>query len=251
MEHYSKAYFQNKRSLRQVLELGGDFYKEILKQAKQQGLGRLEDFDFAYEGFEHAPEDPTEKLPNITHIWNLPFSKKGFIYGSSMGHSHPPADFDVQEIYDFFGYGGMLVLQDKNTKLYVCKQGSRILVPPSCMMTILNFSQNNLFTLDMANPQQNQSSKDVVKKKGPMMALYNLGNNDVRIKFNTRYKIFRNNPDIDLTISSSEESLYEQLLNRKNDFEKLNVEVIDVKEKGLLLFLTEGRQSSHRLLRML
>ncbi len=181
------------------------------------------------------------------------------MYGSSLGHVHPKADFKVQEIYEFSNFGGMLVSFEDYAKLFVCKLKEKVVVPPDCMMTILNFSIGRLETLDMANPLQNESSKDILRKKGgPMIAIYNTGldrgekslsrmcdsflsyrfkkkvifpySGDVKIRLNKNYEVFgiEDDAEIDIKVGICDGDLVNEILKREEEFREYNIKV----EKG-------------------
>src|SRR3989338_62224 len=174
----SEEYTHKPRTIHEIHEHGHGFYKRIIKEHG----GIPDSFREAYIGWENcskdsSPEELSKKQPNVTYLWNIPFNGTGFLYGSTLGHKHPSLDFLVQEIYEFFGFGGMLISRGKSTQLYICKKGDKLAVPTDCTMTILNLSREPLLTLDMANPRENPSSKDYLKEmNGPMLALCHLGN---------------------------------------------------------------------------
>ncbi len=254
-------YVSKIRGIGEIWECGGEFYKRVIEERG----GFQHNIKQAYQGKENSPKDLTKKLPNITQFWNLLFNSRGYMYGSSMGHVHPSADFFVQEVYEFLGPGGMLIASDDETKLYVCKSGDKVAVPPGCIMTLLNFSYENLFTLDMSNPMQNPSSKIRIKERGPMIAFYHIGDSNdfkaadfktfrahvpvsgnVKVEFNSNYRQFKIQEDerFHFRIGSKKESLYEELINRKKRFEKYNIEIIEASPN---LRLKDRNGKSHQL----
>ena len=250
------------RSIEEVHVNGGDFYKNIIDERH----GFLDCVKEAYEGFEHWP--PTDhrldaKIPNVTRLWNLPFNSGGFMYGSSMGHVHKKYDFDVQEIYEFLNFGAMLIASNKDRaiRMHVCEPGDKVAVPPDCMMTILNLSFDELVTLDMANPYENESTKEVLieERRGPMLALYHTSRdtlnsystshfcssflshrfNDrvvlpldgiVRMKLNKKYSGIYNVPDadvgLDFIIGSDNGDLADEILKHKDGFASCGIDVV-------------------------
>jgi len=220
-----------KREIKEISDLGGIFYKDIIE--KKGGFKNFLIKKGAYIGYEHSPQDLTTKLPNITHIWNLEL-ENGFLYGSTLGHEHPPSDFSVQEIYEFQNFGAMFIHDKSLNKnlLYVCKENDKIAVPQNCIMTILNLSEKDLLTLDMANPEQNPSSKEVLKKnKGPMIAIYNDSNSNVEFKLNHRYKSFDIKEDLTLDFKiSGDKDLYEKILEESSRLRNYNIEVIEASQ---------------------
>lgn len=240
----------NVRGIEEIHKYGGDFYRRIVEINK----GFADFVEDAYEGFEHKPGNLEDKLPNRTVIWNLPFANGGFMYGSSLGHVHPKAGFKIQEIYEFQGYGGMLVSFKEHAKLYVCKPQDKVVVPPDCMMTILNFSVGSLETLDMANPLQNESSKKILgEKNGPQIALYTSGadkddwfcqcntflshkfnrrvvfshNEKVKIRLNKNYEVFGidHDEEINIKVANYNGGLDNGILECKDEFKKYNIDV--------------------------
>ncbi len=242
----------NIRKIEEVYKHGGEFYRKIIEERG----GFDDNVKEAYEGFEHAPENLNVKRPNITRIWNLPLKNGGFVYGSSMGHIHDNYNFDVQEIYEFANYGGMVISDDRDIRFYVCRPKDKVIVPPNCMMTIFNLSYQVLETMDMANPLTNGSSKEIlIEKKGPMIAFYHTGeggseyysdsylsrrfgnavkfskNGNAEIKLNKNYEQFGIGEDlaIDFRIDSSESSLVENILKNKDELRKYNIDVLEGK----------------------
>jgi len=240
----------NVRGIEEIYRNGGEFYKKII----DEGGGLCESVREAYEGFEHSPGDLIAKRPNVTQIWNLPLKNGGFLYGSSLGHVHKEYDFDVQEIYEFANYGGMLISDKDSVKFYVCNPRDKVVVKPDCMMTIFNLSYRILETRDMANPLTNGSSKEIlIDKNGPMMAVYHNGGDEcyddsylsgrfddkicfskagnVEMRLNKNYEQFRIKEDsvIDFMIEDYEGSLVENILENSGQLERYNIEVLEGK----------------------
>ena len=265
----SKDFRRNIRSIGEVHKYGGGFYERIINEKKRF----LECVIDAYEGSEHYGKNGC-KIPNMTRIWNLPFNSGGFLYGSSLGHVHPKRDFHTQEIYEFFGHGGMMIASGKEAKLYICEEGDKVAVPSDCMMTILNFSANELLTLDLANPAENESSKDILLKdrRGPMIALYHTGMQNemeycslfscssflshkfmrmirlptkgiVKMRLNKEYDIFKDvgNEEIELKVGDDESDLLNEIFIRRNELRKYNISVIEA-EAGVECI---GRDERH------
>lgn len=247
------------RGVEEIYQYGGNFYKEIIEGEK----GFLKCVDEAYEGFEHSGNNGF-KVPNMTRIWNLPFNAGGFLYGSSLGHLHTEKGINVQEIYEFFGYGGMLISSEKETKLYLCGAGDKVGVPPDCSMTILNLSFKELLTLDMANPGENKSSKDILLEnaRGPMLGLYHTGMQNgneycssficssflshrfkegiklpdsgiVKMRINSKYRNFgiSRDEEMELKIGSDESDLVSDIFRKRREFENYGIRVIEPDEE--------------------
>lgn len=213
---------QKMRKIDEIQKYGGKFYKEI---ADAQG-GWKAGFSDAYAGFEDQ-RIGREKLPNVTRLWNLPFQQGGFMYGSTLGHTHPPYPFAVQEIYEFWGHGGMLISLKDEMQLWLCRPFDKVLVPPDCMMMILNFSES-LTTLDMANPLENKSNKKILEEKqGPLLAFYRDHDKSVRLEFN---RLYGNSAGGDTTLMyfqprEGEDALYQEIAESSRELEEYHINV--------------------------
>ncbi len=213
---------QKVRKIDEIQKYGGNFYKEI---ADAQG-GWKAGFSEVYAGFEDQRVS-RGKLPNVTRLWNLPFQQGGFMYGSTLGHTHPPYPFVVQEIYEFLGYGGMLISLKDEMQLWLCRPADKVLVPPDCMMTILNFS-DHLTTLDMANPLENKSDKKILEEKqGPLLAFYQDPDKSVRLEFN---HLYGNSAGEDATLMyfqprGGEDALYQKIVESSKELEECHINV--------------------------
>src|SRR5262249_55633499 len=151
-----------------------------------------------YSGAEHGsvePKDqPKPKLPNITVVPNvstshartvalsldrreardepsfgdfrMPTGQEVTLFGCTMGHWHEELSCPdrVQEIYEFQGYGALVIDQPDSDEieLWVARDGDKVIVPQQCHMTLYNLddSEHPLVTLDFANPRRNNSNKD-------------------------------------------------------------------------------------------
>jgi len=206
------GYKVNPRNKRELMELAGKYWQELFNGGRLAGDLN----DVAYVGAEHKPKPKqlASKFPNITYFENLPYNLGGMIYASSLGHTHPPNDFGVQEIYEFLDYGGMLICSEKENKMILCSPGEKLVVPSDCDMTIFNLSKEPLTTLDMAHPYRNPSSKQKLKEKGPMMVFYqNESNGKVRVRLNHDYECFRLYKDFDEEIKINSPWIKEGLFN--------------------------------------
>jgi len=122
-----------------------------------------------YSGAEHIL---VPKLSNITVLPNL-LTQTGFlILGSTFGHQHTQKEKGdnriFQEIYEFLGYGAMLLRNANGTFLYVLKPQEKVLVGTGDNMTIINLSTTPLVTLDYANPKMNSAHKALEKRLGSL-----------------------------------------------------------------------------------
>jgi hypothetical protein len=122
--------------------------------------------EVAYFGAEH---NTNPKLPNITV---LPVYSP---LASTFGHPHTQAQKGdkrrIQEIYEFLGYGAMLIRNQEETVLHILKPKEKIIVKPNDNMTIFNLQPEPLVTLDYANPNMNSANKDLEKRIGPLMMI--------------------------------------------------------------------------------
>ena len=130
------------------------------------------DNEVIYSGAEHSG---TPKLPNLTILPHLE-ARDRFILGSTFGHTHIEDDErEFQEIYEFCGYGGMLIyapLQpDLGVTLHVLKPGEKVTVSPRENMTLFNLDHKDLVALDYANPLKNLAHKDLENRLGTLLTI--------------------------------------------------------------------------------
>jgi hypothetical protein len=140
------------------------------------------DSDTVYTGAEHTPQDLSKKLPNLTLLPNLYFWEpdkvnKGFLFGTTFGHHHDMQGLkQMQELYEFHGYGAMVLDHDNESTIdfIVAKAGDKVSVPNRCHMTLYNLDETPLITADYANPLpksplHNAANKDLQKQLGPIL----------------------------------------------------------------------------------
>ena len=154
-----------------------------------------------YSGAEHGSKDhtPNCKLPNITVVPNvltshartvslqfddqgrdfrLPTGQEVTLFGCTMGHWHENTDspHGVQEIYEFQGYGALVIDDPRSDEVefWVARDGDKVVVPQQCHMTLYNLDDTDhpLITLDFANPQNNFANKKLVEHVGPILMIY-------------------------------------------------------------------------------
>ncbi len=128
------------------------------------------DNEVIYSGAEHSG-DP--KLPNLTILPHLETRDK-FIAGSTFGHTHIENDErEFQEIYEFCGYGGMLIYEplQPDFTLHVLKPGEKVTVSTRENMTLFNLDNKELVTLDYANPLKNRAHKDLENRLGTLLTI--------------------------------------------------------------------------------
>lgn len=194
-------------------------------------------FDFKYDtnkiiysGAEHTGKP---KLPNITVLPNLQTDKGITILGSTMGHQHTQAENgderQFQEIYEFHGYGGMLLGNKNYTNLHLLSPGKKVSVGTNDNMTIFNFGTYPLITLDYANPNKNEAQKDLEKKLGSFITI---AHQDVfpniTFYFSDNYtpKDIEPKHPIQITHANLGQSLLKKIHAHKKHFENQNIEII-------------------------
>jgi predicted dehydrogenase len=138
-----------------------------------------------YSGAEHKG-DP--KLPNITVLPNLQTKGNAILLGSTMGHYQDNRRTPIEEVYEFQGYGAMVIDRDgeETIELWIAQDGDKVLIPRGCSMTIYNLDLAPLVTLDYANPGFNKSFKDLIAEIGPIFCIWYDGKK-VLFKLNARY----------------------------------------------------------------
>jgi hypothetical protein len=131
--------------------------------------------DVAYAGAEYTypvPGDVTQaKLANITVLPNWATRDgRSTVLGCTMGHEHSALEPRVQEVYEFQGFG-LLVIDDQcgAPEIHVARAGDKIAVPTCCHMTLYNLGNNPLITLDFADPRRNDANKELVRRFGPIL----------------------------------------------------------------------------------
>lgn len=145
-------------------------------------VNTMRDFDTpfktkgAYSGAEYP--DKATKKPNITLLPNLGVGNF-VVMGCTMGHEQRTSMLPIQEIYEFRGYGAMLLRGNGKAKLFYAKPGDKVLVPGKSgpagtenNMTAFNLDQTPLPTLDLSNPDHNLSKKYLQRLIGPPMCVY-------------------------------------------------------------------------------
>lgn len=238
----AQGYKIKHRGLDEIKRHGANSYLRIVNE-----MGGFDEENIklpAYEGAEHKPEDLSTKLPNLTLLKNLRLGwgdGEYFMFGQTMGHSHPANGPATQEIYEFFGYGAMLIASRDDsekswTKLYVAKPGDKVVVPGNCMMTLFSLNlfyrhDSFLLTADMANPDENESDKEVQKEKGTMMVMFTPdGSYGPEVVLNSSYKHFGIDEDVSLHIRANPargEKIVKSLVDKKDIFSGYNIELIE------------------------
>jgi hypothetical protein len=170
-------------------------------------VGNIKDRDFDtniqnlyskdYENENILKRDPPysgadfSKLPNVTVLPNLKSIGGRIILGSTMGHYQETLDGSCQEIleiYEFHGYGAMLIDKEKSPfmELHILKPEDKVFTLNKCNMTIFNFDLYPLITSDYANPKIHQGDKNLQREIGSAIIMIYDGIN-LDIKLNPEY----------------------------------------------------------------
>jgi oxalate decarboxylase/phosphoglucose isomerase-like protein (cupin superfamily) len=218
-----KGYKINDRKLSSLRPLFSDDYKQM-EIALSEG-------DIVYSGAEHKGKP---KLPNITYFPVIA-EVRGILMNSSMGHQHTQSQKDdprlFQEIYEFLGYGAMLIRNVSGTTLYILKPNEKVIVGTSDNMTIINTGQYPLVTVDYANPDMNSSNKDLEQQIGPLI----LGRSSVKgilFKLNPEYikrgllKGSEDNTFVRIRDCRLGQELYERLYECRKQFESSGINLV-------------------------
>jgi len=152
--------------------------------------------------FAHHKVKPEEsqKLPNITVVPNIEttnyegLTSRRTVFGCTMGHYHPPSQlgYQIQEVYEFQGYGLMVLDRGLGQiEVWVAQDGDKVSVPSNCHMTLYNLGDDYhpLITLNLAHASH-KPTKETVKKYGPILLVYF---DDVEVVF-VLNRLYINNP---------------------------------------------------------
>lgn len=126
------------------------------------------------------------KLPNLTFLPNLDATYRDrdvLLLGDTKGHHQDmPGEKRIQEIYEYQGYGAMVIAHDEGgVDLVAAQPGDKIAIPNHCSMTLYNMDTDPLCTLDFMNPRMNPANKNVQRRLGPILCVYHAGNEVVFI----------------------------------------------------------------------
>lgn len=182
-----------------------------------------------YSGAEHTGNP---KLPNITFLPNIIHYPHGSMIGSTFGHQHTQYEKEdlrlFQEIYEFATYGGILLRKKESTKLILARPGEKVIVGTDENMTLFNFGNKPLITLDYANPQMNSATKDLEKEIGSAMAIWKT-DYELTFRINPTYRereIFNGERNsIPIRTTQREEALYAEIKNKKSLFSEAGIEI--------------------------
>jgi hypothetical protein len=148
--------------------------KPLFSEDYKQSISNCIDDSWVYSGTEHK-QNP--KLPNVTVLPHI-YSGRNIVLGTTFGHTHIAEEAEsrmFQEIYEFKGFGGMLTYNatshPSEAILHVLKPGEKVGVTPQENMTLFNFDQEPLLTLDYADASRNQAHKNTEKKLGSLLMI--------------------------------------------------------------------------------
>lgn len=217
------GYKLRKRSIEEI--------QELMKIYKPGNIPENKPKKTAYFGFEHSK---SPKLPNITVLPNLRTKGLELMLGTTFGHTHTQkANNDTrlaQEIYEFLGYGAVLLRSNSQAYFYLLKPTEKVLVKTNDNMTLFNLSNEPLVTLDYANPSMNDSNKELEKKlKAFLQIYYNPISSTASFRFNPTYSPNRevNNLPIEVKLSNVGlgKELYERIKKESRAFERLGLNI--------------------------
>ena len=190
-----------------------------------------EQTDIIYAGAEHSG---SPKLLNLTCLPNLITTQGGVVLGSSYGHQHIREfgdDREFQEIYEFKGYGGMLLRGANDARFYLLSPNDKVVTRQDEAMTIFNLGTDPLRTVDYANPLLNKAHKNLEEDMGSIM----IGKFDSSVGllsfvFNQGYAGEGSFPDCFGRVIEMNTDLGEDLLrniyNNREHFRESGIEVI-------------------------
>ncbi len=175
------------------------------------------------------------KLPNITYLPNLITSNGKIMLATTLGHQHTQQEKGdtrpFQELYEFFGYGAMLLRNQQRTRLHILQPKDKITTGTSDNMTFFNLSESPLITHDMANPSMNSAHKNLENEIGTMM-LFTFYNGDLTVQINPQYYLRRllgdAVPRSPIIIGGCKlgQSLYERFADYKDAFADSGIELV-------------------------
>ncbi len=212
--------------------------KSTLSRFEGVGTNKLalpyRDDDIVYSGAEHKG---TPKLPNITLLPNLKTIDNETLLGTTTGHQHTQKlegdERQFQEIYEFFGYGAILLRNNRRTNLHILRKGEKVLVKTDDNMTLFNLDDTALQTLDYANPFMNSANKELEAAIGPpLLIIYDLIKRNITFTFNKKYyekNIFFGNIGaiaIEIPFTSLGEGLYQRIPQYQEHFKSAGIELV-------------------------
>gem|GEM_PF-4779947 len=208
----ARGYKFNPRFVDELHNIGGVFVDNIA--ARAGGLNEMYDGGVVlYEGAVHQPKDLSQKLPNMLILGPVHLNNGTMLYGSTFGHEHTRKGGETyQEIYEFTdGYSALLTTSRDGVRiswanLTVGAPGTKTPVSGTSTMTLFSLEPARCSLLsDMANPLDNPASKDVMKAKGAMMALYKSRECPLEIYLNSKYAVFGIDNDVVIPLSPKSE----------------------------------------------
>jgi len=177
----SLGYKVNSRTLSDINDMRQGIYKDFDFVAGEQ--------DEIYWGWEHNPDDRSQKLVHVTGLSHLPTKDGDLVMGCTMGHHQENPNLPVMEAYEFHGYGAMVIdTPGDEVDLVFAGPGEKVKIPSGCIMTLYNLGEGELVTHDFANTYEdnNYSTKDRQKADGPIMAVVKIGH-DVEFRVSPKW----------------------------------------------------------------
>lgn len=175
------------------------------------------------------------KLPNITYLPNARTLDNGIMLMTSLGHKHTQKQKGdtraFQEVYEFFGYGGMLLRNSSGTRFHILKPRDKICTGTDDNMTIVNLNEHPLITQDLSNPKMNSADK-LLEERIKTMMLCTFYNGTFKIEINSAYYLEgllgAAVPRAPIIVGGCKlgQSLYERLSDYKDAFADSGIELV-------------------------
>lgn len=219
-----RGYKINNRKIRDIQEIWA--HSENFRFPKIN----FRDEETIYSGAEHTGNP---KLENVTFLPNITQYPYGYLAGTTFGHRHTQNEQNdgrtFQEIYEFQGFGGMLLRAREYTELVLAEPGEKIIVRTDENMTLFNLGSEPLITFDYANPEMNSASKDLEKEIGPGMLIWGT-DYDFTFKINPEYHerelIYGWRDNITVRTKGRGKTLFESIKNQKLAFAEAGINIV-------------------------
>jgi hypothetical protein len=121
-------------------------------------------FNSDEETYFFADKDKVDmRIPHQTFLPNFPEHQGYTIMGCTFGHTHTQKEKGdtrrFQEIYEFHGFGAMLLRNPKETTLHILPDRGKVIVGTEDNMTFYNLDNQPLITQDIANQEKDSDGK--------------------------------------------------------------------------------------------
>lgn len=196
---------------------------------------QYKDEDVAYSGAEHTGKP---KFPNVTFLPNLD-AGDSVVLGSTFGHQHLQVirgdTRQFQEMYEFQGYGAMLLRNHAGTRMHVLKSREKVLVGTEDNMTIFNLDECPLVTLDYAHPERNRASKDLeqgtaIEKGIGSLLMITSGREGIQFSVNQEYNkrgfVRGTREKVTLQVTELGEQVYREIGSHNREFSEMGIYVV-------------------------